>query len=73
MATVIESTYQAKVGEAAGQAWHLLDEQGPLPLTKLLKQLDASREVSLMALGWLAREEKIEVEERGRRRVVSLV
>ena len=55
-----------EVGETAGHIWHTLDEEGPLRLAALKKQIDASEPVLYMALGWLAREDKIAVEADGR-------
>jgi hypothetical protein len=50
-----------------------LDVKGPQTLTKLVKELDdAPRDVIMQAIGWLAREDKLEIEEEGRSRIVSL-
>ena len=61
-----------QIGEAAGTIWHLLNDNGSLPLTKLVKEVDAPRDLVMQALGWLAREGKVQIEEEGRSRVVSL-
>jgi hypothetical protein len=37
-----------------------------------VKEIDAPRDVVMQALGWLAREEKLDIEEDGRTRTVSL-
>lgn len=55
-----------EVGETAGHIWHTLDEEGPLRLAALKKQVEASDALLFMALGWLAREEKIAIEADGR-------
>ncbi len=52
---------QTQVGETAGKVWHLLNDNGPLTLTQLKKKLDGSGELLNFALGWLAREDKIEI------------
>jgi hypothetical protein len=62
----------SEIGETAGAVWHTLNEQGPLTIAKLVKEIEAPRDVVMQALGWLAREEKVEIEEDGRTRVVSL-
>ena len=72
MATVISSDCVAQIGETAGMVWHCLDEQGPMSFTRLTKSVDAPRDVVMQAVGWLARESKIEVEETARGRVISL-
>lgn len=61
-----------QIGETAGVIWHTLDEQGPLTIAKLVKLVDEPRDVVMQALGWLAREDKIWIEEGPRARVVSL-
>jgi hypothetical protein len=61
-----------KVGETAGLIWQALDSQGPLKLTTLKKQLKATDTLLHMALGWLAREDKIEMSASGRTYVVTL-
>jgi len=43
-----------------------------LTIAKLVKEIDAPRDVVMQALGWLAREEKLEIEGDGRTRTVSL-
>ena len=72
MATATETSYLQRVGETSGLIWHSLNESGPVAMSKLPKQIDAPRELVLMGLGWLAREGKIEIEEVGRKRIVSL-
>lgn len=62
----------SQIGETAGLVWHALHENGPLSLAKLTKTVDAPREMILQAIGWLAREDKIEIEETGRGRTISL-
>lgn len=63
----------AQIGETAGLVWQVLDENGPLTLTKLVKSVDAPRDLVLQAIGWLAREDKLVIEENGRSKTVSLV
>ena len=61
-----------QIGETAGVVWHLLNDNGSLPLTKLVKEVEAPRDVVMQALGWLAREGKITIEEEGRSRLICL-
>ena len=72
MATVEASPTIQQIGETAGQVWHLLNTCGPQKITRLVKEVDAPRDQVMQALGWLAREEKIAIEEQSRSRVVSL-
>lgn len=70
MALATES-YVVQVGEAAGAVWHALHENGPLTFAKLITKTGLSRDVVMQAIGWLAREDKIEIDD-GRTRKVSL-
>jgi hypothetical protein len=72
MATVHGSSTIDQIGEVAGQIWHALHTHGPLSLTRLVKDVDAPRDVVMQAIGWLAREEKISIDEEARSKVVSL-
>lgn len=72
MATETVDSCVGQIGETAGRVWKLLDQKGPLTLARLVKEIDAPRDAVMQALGWLAREEKINIEEESRTRVVSL-
>ncbi len=50
-----------KVGETAGRVWHLLNDGGPQTVAQLKKKLDGSSELLNFALGWLAREDKVNI------------
>jgi hypothetical protein len=51
---------KSEMGETAGEVYKLLESQGPLTLTQLKKKLNARGEMTSYALGWLAREDKID-------------
>ena len=72
MATVEAASPVQQIGDTAGQVWHLLDSEGPVKITQLVKQIDAPRDMVMQAIGWLAREEKISIDEQTRARVISL-
>ncbi len=61
-----------KVGETAGLIWQSLESQGPQKMTALKKLLKTNDMVLNMALGWLAREDKIEMTAAGRTFLVQL-
>ncbi len=65
-------TLSERVGETAGAIWHLLDKEGPVSLTQLVKKVGEPRDTVMQGLGWLAREGKVQIEEVGRKRSVSL-
>lgn len=61
-----------QIGQTAGLVWHTLNDNGPLTVAKLVKAVDAPRDAVLQAIGWLAREDKLWIEEVKRSRIVSL-
>src|ERR1700733_7607340 len=62
-----------KVIEAAGKTWRFLGQNGQTNVSQLAKSLKEKDEVILQALGWLAREDKIDYTIKNRRTFVSLV
>ena len=64
--------FAERIGKTAGAIWHLLDRDGPMSLTQLVKEIAEPRDTVMQGLGWLAREGKVDVEEVGRKRSVSL-
>ena len=72
MATATAMSCVDQIGEAAGAVWRFLDLNGPQKMTALVKEIDAPRDTVMQALGWLAREDKISIDEEARTRVVSL-
>ena len=50
------------IGSAAGQIWHFLEQSGNqgVSVNRLCEELTLSKKVVLTALGWLAREGKID-------------
>ena len=62
-----------KVIEAAGKTWRFLGQNGEINVSQLSKSLKEKDEVVFQALGWLAREDKINYTIKNRRTFVSLV
>jgi Winged helix-turn-helix domain (DUF2582) len=52
---------KANVGETAGKIWETLSASGPLTVAQLKKKLNGSGELVNFALGWLAREDKVDI------------
>ncbi len=50
-----------QVGVTAGKVWHVLNDSGPQTVVQLKKKLNGSGELVSFALGWLAREDKIDI------------
>jgi len=49
-----------------------LDEHGPTAISRLVKDVDIPRDVVMQAIGWLAREDKVTIDEESRSKIVSL-
>lgn len=60
------------IGAAAGLVWQALANDGSLTLAAIKKAVDAPADHVLLALGWLAREDKLAFEASGRTVSVSL-
>lgn len=64
---------QDKIGQAAGQIWQFLaTSQEPVSVSALSKKMDLSSQMTAMGLGWLARENKLRFDEKGKTLIVSL-
>jgi len=64
--------YRDKIGRVAGQIWHYLHAHGVTTVAKLKQEMDAGDALVLQALGWLAKEDKIEFVEKPRSIAVTL-
>jgi hypothetical protein len=56
-----EINVKEQVGDAAGDVWRLLNQGGPQTLSQVKKKLSGSSELLGFAVGWLAREDKLEI------------
>ncbi len=61
-----------QIGATAGLVWQMLADQGPATAARIIREVDAPRDIAMQALGWLARENKIAIEESTRSRLYSL-
>ena len=52
----------AKIGLNAGLVWRKLNENGSFPIQELARTLDLGAEDTALAIGWLARENKVYLE-----------
>lgn len=50
-----------EVGETAGKVWQVLSSDGPQTPTQLKKKIPGPAELVDFAVGWLAREDKIDI------------
>ena len=72
MATDTETSMVWQIGEAAGIVWRALEEYGPLSPAKLSKVVELPRDTAMQAVGWLAREGKLSIEETSRGKLIAL-
>lgn len=62
-----------EIGVAAGEVWGALSTgNGGVTLAALKKSVDAPADLVLLALGWLAREDKVEIDASAKTPTVSL-
>jgi len=60
------------IGETAGKVWTFLNEKGEATLSQLKKGVKADPTLILQGIGWLARENKLRIEKKGRYITYSL-
>ena len=72
MATASPVSCVSQIGEIAGTIWRVLSDNGPLSMAKLVKAVGEPRDTVMQGLGWLAREGKVNIDDEGRNRMVSL-
>ena len=61
-----------KIGEIAGKIWNILGEKEDVEILKLPQILKEKGEIVYQALGWLAREDKINYHSKEKKTFVSL-
>ncbi len=66
------STIDSLFGTNAGVVWRALNQNGPSNIRNLVKTTSLSREEVFGALGWLGRENKLVMAQKGRAMVFSL-
>jgi hypothetical protein len=72
LSIMTETTVESFFGVKAGFVWRALNQNGPRNISDLMKSTSLSREEVNGALGWLGREGKITVEQKGRAMIFSL-
>ena len=70
--TMAETTVESLFGTKAGIVWRALNQNGSSNIRNLVKSTSLSREEVFGALGWLGRENKLVMEQKGRAMVFSL-
>jgi len=65
-------TEVSEIGVAAGQIWHYLEKNGPSSVTKVTTDTGIGKNDIQRAIGWLAKEDKLAIELKGRIETLSL-
>ncbi len=60
------------IGSVAGAVWRYLEENSEATVTKLTRELGENERTVLMAIGWLARESKLDFEKRKQGTYITL-
>ena len=61
-----------EIGDCAGRVWRYLEEHRDSTAEEVTKALKLKESLAWMALGWLARENQIEIEHAGKSVKLSL-
>ncbi len=60
------------IGDAAGKVWEYLDQNGPSSVSKVATETGLNKTDIQRAIGWLAKEDKLLAELKGRTETISL-
>lgn len=60
------------IGDAAGKIWHFLDANGEASVNKVTTETGLNKNDVQRGIGWLAKENKINIEIKGRVETLSL-
>lgn len=60
------------IGEAAGIIWHYLNDNGEASVNKLTTETGLSKNDIQRGIGWLAKEDKLNIQSNGRVETLSL-
>ena len=58
-------TLEEKIGFSAGEIYNYLHTNGATSFAKMKKELDLKGNFADLGLGWLAREDKVEISKKG--------
>lgn len=61
-----------EIGAAAGKIWHYLEKNGASSVTKITTDTGLAKNDVQRAIGWLAKEDKLSIELKGRVETLSL-
>jgi hypothetical protein len=61
-----------RIGDSAGAVWRVLHDNDKIELSALPKLVKQNESMAFQAVGWLAREDKIQYHAEGRKTFVAL-
>lgn len=67
-----EETVTAIIGTNAGKVWNVLKEKGPLTIDSIVRNTKLKSRDTDLAIGWLAREDKLVIDRDGRGRIAKV-
>ena len=65
MAKRVNLTLEEQIGFSAGEIYNYLHQNGTTSFAKMKKELDLKGNFADLGLGWLARENKVEISKKG--------
>lgn len=68
----VSLTMDEQIGFSAGEIYNYLSQNGTTTFAKMKKELDLKGNFADLGLGWLARENKVEISQKGPAVKVSL-
>ena len=68
----VNLSQEEQIGFAAGEIYNYLNQNGTTSFAKMKKELDLKGNFADLGLGWLARENKVEISQKGPAVKVSL-
>lgn len=64
--------FKTEIGFTAGDIYNLLKKGGPMTLKEIVNKISTEQAITVMAIGWLAREDKIEFVQEGKKKLIRL-
>jgi hypothetical protein len=61
-----------KIGKSAGLAWKILKDKGEIDMARLPRMMNEKTIIVYQALGWLAREDKVQYRVKSGKTLISL-
>jgi len=64
---------KSDIGTASGKIWEILSAKDEIEVSRIPKLIDEKTLIAYQALGWLAREDKIQYRTKGGKTYISLI